>query len=158
MPRAVTYALLALAVVLAGCIGVGTDAPTTDRTTATTTPPTTTTTTSQSPTTTSTPTESTTAPGTSRHPHVVSVSASPAANQSHNVTLVLRPFGGQQFNRTETVAPGDGFTVYRDHDQYEVTVIFDGETVVDEYTLHEYEALYVEITADGNVTTGLSQV
>jgi hypothetical protein len=83
---------------------------------------------------------------------------SPSANISHNVTLALDPTGSEAFNRTVTLGPGDETAVYRDHDRYRLTVVVDGQVVVDEVTLHAYESLRVEITADGNVTTGLSQV
>lgn len=141
--RTLLLIVLAFLVASGGCLGFTADSP--EATTTRTSETGATTATSDSP-------------GTSRHPNVVSVRASPRANESHNVTIRLWPEGATAFNRTVVVEPGDRFDVVREHDSYRVTVVVDGEVILDSFTARSYEAVRVEIDANDEVSIALSQV
>lgn len=157
----VVLALLVVCAAGSGCLGHVTDSPT-SATDSTTTDVTTETTMSsqKGDETTSVPTSSTTTEKRelTRHPHVVVVEASPHANVTHNVTVRLRPSQGTAFNETAAVEPGGGFTIDRKDGNYRVTIVVNGRTVLENSTIESYEAVYVEIKADGEVAMALSQV
>lgn len=75
------------------------------------------------------------------------------AEEPVNVSLYIDAIGGESENRSFVMQPGKTHAVKKDVEEYRVSVVIDGRTVVNNTVVPQYKQIYIDIRQDGSIVT-----